>query len=63
MSQQTTMKFDPQSGNKLPYPSHAAQYREYHGKTAWLFNPWIGNKRAAPDVGSDTFGHLIQDIM
>jgi len=60
MSTQTEiMKFDPASGWSKPYPSHAAQYREHHGKLAWLFNPWTGLRRDAQDVGSDTFGMLI----
>ena len=53
------MKIDPASGRPQPYPSHAAQYREHHGKVAWLFNPWTGSRRDAQDVGSDTFGMLI----
>ena len=58
--QQTLMKFDPADGTEKPYPSQAGQWREYHGKsTAWLFNPWTGKRRAAGDVGSDTFGLLI----
>ena len=37
--QQTLMKFDPATCEEKPYPSNAEQYREYHGKVAWLFNP------------------------
>ena len=60
MSQQSTlMKFDPATGNNKPYPSHAKQWREYHGKSAWLFDPWTGERRNASDVGSDAFGQLI----
>jgi hypothetical protein len=61
MKQQfTLMKFDPATGEEKPYPSHAAQWRDWHGKsTAWLFNPWSGDRRHAGDVGSDPFGHLI----
>ena len=59
--QHTLMKFDPATGEPKPYPSHAEQWREWHGKAAaWLFNPWTGTRRGAGDVGSDTFGHLIQ---
>lgn len=54
------MKFDPASGWSKPYPSHAAQWREHNGKTAWLFNPWTGERRNAQDVGSDPFGLLIR---
>lgn len=57
--QQTLMKFDPATGRGYPYPSHAAQWREFNGETAWLFNPWTGERRHALDVGSDVFGLLI----
>jgi len=57
--QQALMKFDPATGEEKPYPSQAMHYREYHGKVAWLFNPWSGEARDAYDIGSDTFGHLI----
>lgn len=53
------MKFDPVTGNKNPYPSEAGQYREWHGATAWLINPYSGTRRDARDVGSDVFGHGI----
>lgn len=59
--QHTLMKFDPATGSEKPYPSHAEQWRHWHGKaTAWLFNPWTGERRNAGDVGSDAFGLLIQ---
>jgi len=57
--QQTLMRFDPATGDSTPYPSHAAQWREFNGEMAWLFNPWNGERRHAGDVGSDRFGHLI----
>ena len=58
--QHSLMKFDPATGEPKPYPSHADQWRDWHGKaTAWLFNPWTGTRRDAGDVGSDTFGQLI----
>ena len=50
------MIFDPQDGNLKPYPSHAEQYRNYHGKAAWLINPWTGTKRHPSDIGTDVFG-------
>lgn len=53
------MKYDPATGWSKPYPSHAAQWREYNGTTAWLFNPWTGDRRNAQDVGSDPFGLLV----
>jgi hypothetical protein len=59
-TQNTLMKFDPATGESRPYPSHAAQWREYHGLgTAWLFNPWTGARRDARDVGSDMLGRAI----
>ncbi len=58
--QRTLMKWDPATGTRRPYPSEAAQWRDYHGHTtAWLFNPWTGSRRRAEDVGSDVCGHLI----
>lgn len=60
MEQNALMRFDPATGDVKPYPSHAEQWREWHGrKTAWLFNPWTGERRNAGDVGSDTIGLLI----
>lgn len=56
MTQETVMKCCPATGNEKPYPSHANQWRKFHGATAWLFNPWCGNRRSALDVGSDPFG-------
>ena len=57
--QQALMVYDPADCSREPYPSHAEQWRTYHGNAAWLFNPWTGNQRNAGDVGSDPFGHLI----
>jgi len=57
--QDTLMKFSPATGNENPYPSHAEQYRKYHGKVAWLYNPWTRVRRSAEDIGSDTFGFLV----
>lgn len=53
------MKFDPVTGFEKPYPSEAKQFREYHGKAAWLYNPFTGTPRDPRDIGSDTFGLLI----
>ena len=59
--QQALMSFDPATGEPKPYPSHAKQWREWHGfGMAWLFNPWTGGRRSAGDVGTDVMGHLIQ---
>lgn len=60
MAQDWLMKFDPALGTERPYPSHAGQWREWHGRVAWLFNPWTGERRHPADVGSDTFGCLIE---
>ncbi len=57
--QDELMKYSPATGEEKPYPSHADQWRSFNGATAWLFNPWTGERRDARDVGSDTFGMLI----
>lgn len=54
------MKFDPTDGSEKPYPSEAGQYRGWHGRVAWLFNPWTGEKRHPADIGSDVTGLLIR---
>jgi len=51
LTQDALMRFDPAFGTERPYPSHAAQWRKWHGHMAWLFNP--------ADIGSDPFGYLI----
>lgn len=57
--QDVLMKFDPATGEERPYPSHATQWRNWHGTAAWLFDPWTGKQRNAYDVGSDVYGLLI----
>ena len=57
--QDALMKFDPATGEERPYPSHATQWRNWHGIAAWLFDPWTGKRRNAYDVGSDVRGLLI----
>lgn len=58
--QDELMKFDPATGKPEPFPSHASQWRLWHGKdNAWLFNPWTGERRDSRDVGSDVSGLLI----
>lgn len=58
--QPTVMRYDPATGVPNPMPKNAAKWREWHGySTAWLFNPWTGQRRTAEDVGSDTQGQLI----
>ena len=56
--QEQLMKYSPNTGEDRPYPSNAKQWREYHGRVAWLYNPWTGEKRDLLDVGSDVFGEL-----
>ena len=59
-SQEKLMRYDPATGEEYPYPSHAKQWREWHGqRTAWLFDPWTGQRRDAGDVGSDIQGMAI----
>jgi hypothetical protein len=57
--QDVLMKFDPATGEERPYPSHATQWRNWHGIAAWLFDPWTGKRRNAYDVSSDVHGLLI----
>ena len=57
--QNDLMKYDPADGSERPYPSHANQWRKYHGEVAWLFNPWTGSRRGAMTIGTDVFGHAI----
>ena len=57
--QDALMKFDPATGEERPYPSHANQWRNWHGTAAWLFDPWTGKRRNAYDVCSDVHGLLI----
>lgn len=58
-TQQALMKFAPDDCGARPYPSHAQQFRDYHGPTAWLFNPWTGKMRDPRDIGTDPHGLLI----
>lgn len=58
-AQEAVMRFDPATCELKPYPSHAKQWRRYHGEVAWLYNPWTGTSRTASDIGSDVFGLLI----
>lgn len=50
------MSYDPSDGKPKPYPSNAKHYMEYHGKVAWIYNPWTGVKRDPRDIGTDVFG-------
>lgn len=57
--QDKLMKIDPAFGTERPYPSHAGQFRAYHGQLAWLWNPWTAMRRHPADIASDPFGILI----
>ena len=57
--QEQLMKYSPDTGEERPYPSNAKQWREYHGRVAWLYNPWTGKQRDLLDIGSDVYGELI----
>ena len=59
MMQEQLMKYSPDTGEERPYPSNAKQWREYHGRVAWLHNPWTGKQRDLLDIGSDVYGELI----
>jgi hypothetical protein len=59
MYQQASMIYDPVTGQNNPRPVSAADYREYHGLVAWLYNPWTGKHRDPRDIGSDVQGRLI----
>jgi hypothetical protein len=59
MMQEQLMKYSPDTGEERPYPSNAKQWREYHGRVAWMYNPWTGKQRDLLDIGSDVFGELI----
>ena len=57
--QEQLMKYSPDTGEERPYPSNAKQWREYHGRVAWLYNPWTGKQRDLLDIGNDVFGESI----
>ena len=57
--QEKIMKFDPRDKSEQPYPSHAKQFREYHGIDAWIYNPWTGEERDTRDIGTDVLGAAI----
>ena len=57
--QEQTMIVDPRDRSLKPYPSHAAQFREYHGEDAWLYNPWANKKRDTRDIATDVLGVAI----
>lgn len=61
-NQNQPMHFSPEDNSPRPYPSHAEQWRIYHGTVTWLFNPWTGTKRDARDIGSDCFGYAINPM-
>lgn len=60
MAQDKPMKFDPATGQEDPYPEYAEKWRNYHGNTAFIFNPWWGCRRKAEDIGDDPLGYGIK---
>ena len=57
--QNEPMLFDPATGEGNPGPDKADMYRTYHGRVAWLYNPWTGKPRDPHNIGSDVQGFLI----
>lgn len=60
MFQESVMLFDPVTRGEKPFPSHAMQYRQYHGNVTWNYNPWTGSLRYQSDVLIDPCGLNIQ---
>ena len=59
LEQEKVMEYDPATGEKGCEPNLPDKYRKFHGKLAWLYNPWTGDKRDPRDIGSDVQGFLI----
>lgn len=57
--QTTEMLYCPVTGERGPVPITAAAWREQHRHTAWVFNPWTGQKRSLGDVEQDPDGRLL----
>lgn len=58
-SRERPMVYDPSNREPHPFPLLASKWRVWHGKVAWLYNPWTGQPRDPRDVGSDPSGLLI----
>lgn len=54
------MLFCPATGEGLPSPDNAKQWRAVNPMTAWLYHPWTGERRSAIAVGSDPFGYQLK---
>lgn len=54
------MIVDPRNCKERPYPSHAGQFRDFHGFDAWIYNPWTKVIRDSRDIASDPTGLLIE---
>jgi len=54
------MLYDPAFGTVNPVPSNAAAFRTYHGKIAWVYNPWSGKQRHPCDISRDINGEFIE---
>jgi len=59
IGQKALMRYDPRDGSPKPYPSHAKQFRKWHGRDAWLYNPWTGEARHYSNIGTDVTGVAI----
>lgn len=57
--QTSFLRYDPRTGREMRQPVRAQEFRDYHGRVAWLYNPWTGDLRDVEDIGSDVYGHLI----
>lgn len=58
-NQTKPMKYNPINGTEELSHTDALEFRKYHGRIAWLFNPWTGVKRDPRDIGTDVLGYLI----
>lgn len=62
MIQDAVMLFDPVTKGDKPFPSHAMQYRYYHGMIPWNYNPWTGSSRYSDDIRVDPCGVNIKVV-
>lgn len=60
MAKSLVMLFDPANGQPNPFPSTVIAYRNWHGEIAFIYNPYTGIMRNPKDIGSDVFGHFIE---
>lgn len=55
------LMYDPATGAVKPYPANQSQYRLFHSKTVWTYNPWTGRQRCDKDIAGDPFGLRIPE--